>query len=133
LGDELQRLGVRDLSTFGGADVYVPPEHVSYVGERIAAEFGDEPSTEKDDLVGGRPYSRADYEAAGKLHKARKMTVRGIEKRTGLKRLRAYRIYRQLRDEAVLYDDAGLRPGPDYRWDPDERETDPPGYKLIRG
>jgi hypothetical protein len=121
------------VSTFGGADVYIPPEHKAYVRERIASVFGDERPTEKDDLVGGLPYSRAAYEVAGKLHKAGKMTVRGIENRTGLKRLRAYRLYRQLRDGAVLYDEAGLRPGSGYRWDPAEREKDPPGHKLIRG
>jgi hypothetical protein len=87
----------------------------------------------QDDLLGGVPYMKADYEAAGKLHKAGKMTVDGIEKRRELSTKRAYRIYRQFRASAVIFDDVGLRPGPGYRWDPDYLDEDPPQYKLIRG
>jgi hypothetical protein len=42
LGDELHALGVRDMSTFGGADVYIPPEHESYIRERIDETLGPE-------------------------------------------------------------------------------------------
>jgi hypothetical protein len=35
LGDELDALGVRDLSGFGPAEVYIPPEHESWVRELI--------------------------------------------------------------------------------------------------
>jgi hypothetical protein len=85
-----------------------------------------------DDLVGGLPYLKADYEAAGKLHAARKMTVEGIRTRRGFSQKRAHRIYRQFDKGAVLYDEHGLRPAAGYRWDPAGREMDPPEYKLIR-
>jgi hypothetical protein len=39
LGDELHALGVRDLSSFGGADVYVPPQHEVYVRGLIDQAF----------------------------------------------------------------------------------------------
>jgi hypothetical protein len=90
----------------------------------------DEPD-DADELLGGHPYAKADYIAAGKLHKAGKMTVTGIERR-GLKRKRAYRIYRQFRGGAVLYDETGLRPGPGYGWDQAALDNDPPRFKLIR-
>jgi len=87
---------------------------------------------EKDDLVGGGPYSKVEYEAAGKLHRAGKMTVSGIVIRADLRRKRAYRLYRQFDHGAVIFDEAGLRPGPGYQWEPAARETDPPGHRLIR-
>jgi hypothetical protein len=90
----------------------------------------DEPE-EGDDLLGGLAYMKADYEAAGKLHKAGKMTVDGIKTRRELSTKRAYRIYRQYVANAVLYDDVGLHPGPGYRWDPAGLDHDPPQYKLI--
>jgi hypothetical protein len=132
VGAELHALGVRDLSTFGGADVYIPSEHESWVRQLVDEVLGDDRPTVRDDLVGGRPYRKADYVAAAKLHVAGKMTVTGVEQRAGLSTKRAYRIYRQLRHGAVVYDAVGLRPGPGYRWDPDELDSDPPGYKLIR-
>jgi hypothetical protein len=131
LGDELHALGVRDLSTFGGADVYIPPDHGSWVRERIAAEFGLEVTTRRDELVGGVAYAKDDYLVAGKLHKAGKMTVDGIEQRRGLSTRRAYRIYRQLRDGLVVSDGVGLRPGRGYRWDSDKLDQDPPKYRLL--
>lgn len=90
------------------------------------------PTGDKNDLLGGEPYSRVEYMEAGKLHAKNKMTIQGIENHTSLKQKRAYRIYRQFREGAVVYDDAGLRPGPGYRWDPFELDNDPPHYKLIR-
>jgi hypothetical protein len=62
--------------------------------------------------VGGHAYSKADYETAGKLHAKGKMTVEGIEKRSELSTRRAYRIYKQFQEGAVVYDHIGLRPGP---------------------
>jgi len=105
---------------------------------RPAPDWGRLPPPEKehakeDDLVGGLPYRKADYEAAGKLYRARKMTVEGIETRTSLSTRRAYRIYRQYEAAAVIYGDGGLRPGVGYRWDPAFRDDDAPGYRLIRG
>ena len=98
----------------------------------------DATAAEADDLVGGKPlvggepYFLADYEAAGKLHARRKMTVAGVEKR-GLSKSRAYRIYRQYVAGAVVYDKTtGVRPGPGYQWDQSVRDDDPPNYKLIR-
>ena len=35
VGDELHALGVRDLSSFGGPDVYVPPDHESLVRQLV--------------------------------------------------------------------------------------------------
>jgi hypothetical protein len=142
LGDELHALGVRDLSTFGGPDVYIPPQRESWVRQLIDQEFANEraamrqpieapPAT--DDLLGGLPYLKADYEAAGRLHVKNKMTIQGIEKKRELRRKRAYRIYRQFKAGAVVYDDVGLRPGSGYRWDPVELDKEPPEYKLIRG
>jgi hypothetical protein len=60
------------------------------------------------------------------------MTVEGIKSRRELSTRRAHRIHKQFRTGAVVYDDAGLHPGPGYRWDPAYREDDPPGYRLIR-
>lgn len=91
----------------------------------------EEPSG-RDELVGGLPYKKADYEAAGKLHKAGKMTVTAIELRCKLSTKRAHRIHRQYRAEAVVYDDVGLHPGRGYMWDPAGLDQDPPGYKLIQ-
>jgi len=86
----------------------------------------------KDDLVGGWPYSRAHYDAAGKLYASERMTVEGIETRTGLSTKRAYRIYRQFKNKAVVYDErVGPRPASGYRWDPFELGKEPQGYKLI--
>jgi hypothetical protein len=45
LGDELRALGVVDMSGFGDAEVYVPPEHESYVRELIDQAFGRETPT----------------------------------------------------------------------------------------
>jgi hypothetical protein len=44
LGAELHALGVRDLTGFGidNAEVDFPPEHESYIRERIAAALGDD-------------------------------------------------------------------------------------------
>jgi hypothetical protein len=93
----------------------------------------DDTLVENDDLVGGWPYSRAHYDAAGKLHTRGKMTLAGVEKRTGLKRKRAYRLYRQFKHGAVAYDDrGGPRPTPGYGWDPFELRKEPRGFKLIR-
>ncbi len=89
---------------------------------------GSEPGS---DLAGGKPYSKSDYVAAGKLHARNKLTIQGIEKHASLKRTRAYRVYRQFKAGVVLFDDVGLRPGPGYRWDTLELEKDPPRYKLI--
>jgi hypothetical protein len=109
------------------------PEAEAHFWNLVVAALSEEPPSERDDLIGGTPYLRADYEAAGKLHAKGKMTVDGIEKRRQLSTRRAYRIYRQFVVGAVLYDDqVGLRPGPGYRWDPAGRENDPPTYKLIR-
>jgi hypothetical protein len=47
---------------------------------------------EGDEVLGGLPYSRAHYDAAGKLYARGKMTVAGIKKRTGLSTKRAHRI-----------------------------------------
>jgi hypothetical protein len=89
---------------------------------------GPEP---KDDLVGGKPYAMGQYEAAGKLHEMRKMTVTGIVKH-GLSRRRAHRIYRQYKSDAVVYDARdGVRPGSGYCWDPARLAEDPPQYRLI--
>jgi hypothetical protein len=45
VGDELHALGVRDLSGFGPAEVYIPPEHVARVRELVEAEEA-EPAAE---------------------------------------------------------------------------------------
>jgi hypothetical protein len=132
LGPELYALGVRDISTFGGADVYVPEQHKSWVRRRITEEFGLEVPAEKDELTGGQGFQRTDYLAAGKLHKARKMTVDGIKQRRGLSTRRAHRIYRQLRAGAVISDGEGLQPGLGYRWDPALLDAEPPKYRLLR-
>jgi hypothetical protein len=124
LAEESERLGVRVLRAFGGTRVHIPDEHEPYIRKRIADELAGEAIVEKDDLVGGRPYLKADYEAAGKLHVAGKMTVEGVKKRRELSTKRAYRIYRQLRADAVL---GVLRPGHGYRWESSELEKDPQG------
>jgi hypothetical protein len=98
----------------------------------VAAMLADGGPAEMDDLLGGLPYKKADYEVAGKLHAAGRMTVKGIATRRNLSQKRAYRIYRQLDKRAVLYDEVGLRPSPGYRWDPVGLEKDPPDYTLIR-
>jgi hypothetical protein len=99
----------------------------------VAAMLEDgELAPTKDDLVGGRPYLKADYEAAGKLHASKKMTVEGIERRRELSTRRAWRIYRQFHAGAVVWDGVGLHPGRGYRWDPRELDNDPPRYRLIR-
>jgi hypothetical protein len=136
-GPWLHALGVREMSTFNatGARTFDwPPETEPQIQQVLDEMFGPDESAQTDDpLVGGNSYTKADYTAAGQLHAKDKMTIQGIEKRTTLKRKRAYRIYRQFEAGAVLYDDAGLHPGPGYRWDPFELENDPPGYKLIHG
>lgn len=134
LAETLERLGVRILPTAGGRTiVHVPPEHEEYVRQRVASDTGDEQSVTADDFLGGLPYLRDDYETAGKLNAANKMTIKGIQTRRKFSTKRAYRIYRQFRHGAVLYDDAGgLRPGPGYQWDPFAFEHDPPQYLLIR-
>ncbi len=88
-------------------------------------------------LLGGLPYPKVEYETAGKLYRAEKlgnsrMTVAGIKKRCGLSTSRAFRVYLQYRAGAVVYDDAGLHTGPDYRWDPARLDHDPQRFKLIR-
>lgn len=45
LGDELEALGVRNMSTFGGADVYIPSEHESYVRDLIDQAFPNQAPT----------------------------------------------------------------------------------------
>jgi hypothetical protein len=97
-----------------------------------SAEQETAAGTAEDDLVGGHPYLKADYETAGKLHHRRKMTVDGIEKRRSLSTRRAYRIYRQFREGVVVYDGITVRPGSGFCWDPVELDNDPPQYKLIR-
>jgi hypothetical protein len=98
----------------------------------VTVMLTDAASPEVDDFLGGLPYLKADYEAAGKLYKAGKMTVAGIRERRGLSKTRAHRIHRQFTAGVVVDDDVGLRPGPGYRWDPFELDKDPPEYKLIR-
>lgn len=96
-------------------------------------EGGDEVDAEVDDLVGGRPYFRSDYDEARKLFVKGKMTNKGIMTRTQLSDRRAYRIYRQFKNGAVVPDAERVRPGPGYCWDPDKLDNDPPLYRLIRG
>jgi hypothetical protein len=113
----------------------LPPREVVIVDDRrhVEARQTGQAARGTDDLVGGRPYLKADYVAAGKLHAAGKMTVEGImRRRDGLSTRRAHRIYKQLKREAVVYDDGVPLPGAGYRWDPDKRDDDPPGYRLIR-
>jgi hypothetical protein len=133
VGDELRDLGVRDVSGFPDPEFLWPERNEARIREVVNEALGPDAAQAKaDDLVRGLPYLKADYEAAGKLHKAGKMTVDGIEKRRELSTKRAHRIYRQFVADAVLFDDAGLHPGPGYRWDPIELDNDPPRYKLIR-
>jgi hypothetical protein len=53
VGDELHRLGVRDLSTFGGEDVYVPPKHKSWVRELVEQALA--PPASDNDVASERP------------------------------------------------------------------------------
>jgi hypothetical protein len=151
--EAMQRPGYADEFTQTGAEIHadgaelwpglypgrefpllvVPAKNEAAFQDLVAAVMlTDAAPPETDDLVSGLPYLKADYEAAGKLHKAEKMTVDGIQKRRELSTKRAYRIYRQFVAGAVLYDDAGLHPGSGYRWDPRELDNEPPRYKLIR-
>jgi hypothetical protein len=63
----------------------------------VMALLADTEPVEANDLVGGVPYAKTAYTEAGKLHAKDKLSVQGIEKRTGLKHKRTYRIYRQFR------------------------------------
>jgi hypothetical protein len=47
VGGELHALGVRDLSSFGGPDVYVPPEYLSFVRELVDEALGHETPTKR--------------------------------------------------------------------------------------
>jgi hypothetical protein len=150
--EAMQRLGYADEFAQTGAKIHTDGAELNFpflyesrefpmisVPARNAAAFGnlvvavmlarDEPAAETDDLVGGEPYSKVDYIEAGKLHAKNKMTIQGIENHTSLKQKRAYRIWRQFKAGAVLYEDGVLRPGPGY---PFELDNDPPRYKLIR-
>jgi hypothetical protein len=53
VGDELHARGVRDLSGFGPAEVYVPPEHERWVYRRVAEHFGY--AEDDEGREGGRP------------------------------------------------------------------------------
>ena len=143
--DEFDRLDVRPYTGSEGfrmvflcsprriPKMAVPVENAADFRDLVVVMLaGGSVSAEMDDLIGGNPYLKADYEEAGKLHHKNKMTIQGIEARRELKRKRAYRIYRQFKEGAVLYDEVGLRPGPGYRWDLIELDNDPPRYKLIR-
>jgi hypothetical protein len=133
IGPQLAALGVRFYETIGGGFVRCPAAQQEVAAELVELAHEREPSVEQDDLVGGRPYLKADYEVAGRLHDKGKMTVEGIKTRRDLSTRRAHRLYRQFQQRAVLYDhQVGLRPGPDYRWDPRGLDSDPPTYKLIR-
>jgi hypothetical protein len=102
--------------------------------ERAAEVVNEEDvaGPDRDDLLGGEPYLRADYEAAGKLYRRGLMTIRAIEKARGLSHKRAFRLYRQFKAGAVVYDDAGLHTGSGYRFNPDLLMLSPAQYKLIR-
>jgi hypothetical protein len=141
VGDELHAWGVVDISGQGSMEVYVPPERERVIWARIATYHGCEAEAEaqgkeldlgdSDDFLGGEPYTRTHYVTALKLKRAHKMTVGNVEKQCGLPRKRAYRIYRQLKADAVLLDGGDIpRPALGFMWDPVERERD--GYKLIR-
>jgi hypothetical protein len=130
---DLEPLGVVYLRTMGGQQVYVPELLEPHVRRRLAESAPEASTMKPDELVSGEPYARADYEAAGKLYAAQKMTVEGIRKRRDLSTKRAHRLHRQFNKGAVVYDNGSVRPGRGYRWDPGLLDDDPPKYKLIRG
>jgi hypothetical protein len=106
------------------AALRVPPQ--------VAPNESNADPDEPNDLVGGDPYAKADYEAAARLYKAGKMTVAGIAKHD-LSTRRAHRLYRQFEAGAVVVNDVGVVPGAGYRWDSAWLDHDPQRYKLIRG
>jgi hypothetical protein len=133
-GEELRNLGAQVFKSVGGElYVHVPANVEPQFWKLVHAAVGraSEEASVKDDFVGGLPYSRAQYEVAGKLHRAGKLTVRSLEARSGLKRKRAHRLHRQFAAGAVLYEDGVLRPGRSHRWDPAGLEKAPPEYKLL--
>jgi hypothetical protein len=85
--------------------------------EPVAPEGPQPTPEERDELIGGRPYAEAQYVAAGNLYNTEKLSVAGVQK-LGLSQRRAYKLYRQYKNGAVVYKGGEVRAGPGYEWDP---------------
>lgn len=82
VGDELDSLGVRDMSTFGGADVYVPEGRERVVWARVVEYHGCGAQTEaeldeREAVVGALP--AVPSEAAAYTHGTLQKAVRAFD------------------------------------------------------
>lgn len=117
LGHELHALGVRNLSTFGGPDLYVPPEHESRVRELVDAlendgmQSGEAPPSEEE-----RPwpkpmpalFSHAKIQSAVRLFDAGE-TRGDVIKRAELEPKDATRVRRMFTNDLLRLNAAGSR------------------------
>jgi hypothetical protein len=135
LGDELRGLGVRDWSTFGGADVYVPPERESYVRELIDQAFGTETLTARavheGELDLGGSYSPAELAAAARAYAAGRRRIKDVERAAHISYRRARRVRSWLEAGAIFWNGRTVEAGRGYQV-AREPEADPPRIRLFR-
>jgi hypothetical protein len=127
VGDELHALGVRNLTGFGPAHVYVPPDHKSYVRELIDQAFGTETPTtsvvheaEGDELdLGGNGYTKDEIKAAVDLLDRGQLGPRSLEREAPMSYPRARRLWKWFDKRVARYDKEhkpSLYAAPGFKW-----------------
>jgi hypothetical protein len=144
VGGELHSLGVRDMSTFGGADVYVPEGRERVVWARVVDYHGcvarepQEPKetrprqTREEELDLGGSYSPVELTAGAKAYASGRRTIDEVKAAARISYRRARRLRSWLEAGAIFWDGRTVKAARGYQLTRIDPDSEHPAVRLVR-